>query len=386
MSDPCRPVFINRMHAHDANKRPNILAGSGGRQFSFGGRALAPHSTGSKTNSAQAVSAARNAVSGRIAEVEESSKSPFTYALHVVFTSFVRIAERKINTILGPVSEGEPDILSLLGPGTDPNFDKVLQSLAYIARRNPKPVIDSVMFWRKSRSEMRSDTNPSGFVTNDTDNMTGTLESPVLQRRTTDPVRPSFVRSPSSFATSQIIPDSNREAALQSDRKSLVSIFILCRTLIEIIGQIGVDSLADDVADKLEEIVFNQLKNADPESLQSSPMRRANWTLFAQLLGSLSVLRFTSVSDRFVADLEKSTSVTLAKEKEARIEMMIHGMRYLRIRIFPIARLEEASEFLASIAAFFANAHGFRIKQSYAEVLHLLILPVAEVMPYKANI
>lgn len=371
------------MQGHDANKRPNILAGSGGRQFSFGGRALPHARQSSSTNLTQPEApVSRGVPLATVSDRDETSKSPFTYALHVVFTSFVRIAERKINTILGPVSDGEPDISVLLGPGVDPNFDKILQSLGYIARRNPKPVIDSVMFWRKSRSEMRSDTNHSGFVTNDSDNMSGTLESPVLQRRTTDPLRPSFVRSPSTFAAAHIGTDLARDAAIQSDRKSLVSIYILCRTLIDIVSQISSESLADDVADKLEEIVFNQLKNAEPESLQMSPMRNANWRLFAELLGNLSAIRFASVSDRFVADLEKTTKGPVAKEREARVELMIQGMRYLRVRLYPVARLEESAEFLSSIAAFFVSAHGFRIKQAYAEILHNLMLPVADVSTF----
>lgn len=318
------------------------------------------------------------------AESDETSKSPFTYALHVVFTSFVRIAEKKIGSVLGPSPEAEPDINAILGHGVDPAFDKILTNLGYIARRNPKPVIDSVMFWRKSRSELKSETNPSMPLGGHSDFMSGTLDSPVLQRRPTDLTRPSYIRSPSSFVNHNVQSTAaiSRDAAILSERRSLVSIYILCRALIEIVKQISGNSLGSDVAEKLEEIVFNQLKNADPESLQASPLRNANWNLFAELLGSLSTIRFASVSDRFIADLERFERGPVSKEWEARVEMIISGMRHLRIRIYPAACLEESAEFLSSVAGFFVAAHGFKIKQAYAEVLYHLMLPIPDVSVY----
>lgn len=84
---------------------------------------------------------------------------------------FVRVAERKINSCLPPnyPLDAEPQMEKICGAGVDPAFDKLIGSLGrspscdwlftthrilgYIARHKPKPVIDSVMFWRKSKSE-----------------------------------------------------------------------------------------------------------------------------------------------------------------------------------------------------------------------------------------
>lgn len=195
-------------------------------------------------------------------DFDDTSKSAFTYALHVVFTSFVRIAEKKINTLLGPASELEPDITALMGPGADPAFDKVLRCLGYIARQNPKPVIDSVMFWRKSRADLKNDASAS-FTTTNIGTISGGFEQPALQRRTTDPPRPAYLRSPSTFHVQ--MTDAGREAAIQLDRKNLLSIFILCRTLIEIVQQLNPDSLEDQVGEKLEEIVLTSSRMQIPK-------------------------------------------------------------------------------------------------------------------------
>lgn len=108
-------------------------------------------------------------------------------------------------------------------------------------------------------------------------------------------------------------------------------------------------------------------------------MRIANWNLFAELLGSLSSIRFGSVSDRFIADLEKFGRGIIPKERESRVEMVIHGMRFLKIRLYPVSCLEDSAEFLSSLTRFFLEAHGFRVKQAYADVIHHLVLQVADV-------
>lgn len=39
------------------------------------------------------------------------------------------------------------------GPGVDANFDQLISALGHIARQRPKPLIDTIMYWRKAKSE-----------------------------------------------------------------------------------------------------------------------------------------------------------------------------------------------------------------------------------------
>jgi hypothetical protein len=39
------------------------------------------------------------------------------------------------------------------GPGVDPKFDQLISALGHIARLKPKPLIDTIMLWRKAKSE-----------------------------------------------------------------------------------------------------------------------------------------------------------------------------------------------------------------------------------------
>ena len=228
----------------------------------------------------------------------------------------MRYAERKLNLCLSYSLESEPRIAEILGAGNDPAFDKIITSLGYIARRKPKPVIDSVMFWRKSKSEAAAAANASA-----------SSHSPLAPHS----------RSESRNDIDSTKAENPRELAIQADRKSLISIYILCRVLIEVVRQTPPDVLGDDLSEKLEEIVFKQLKTADPELISGSIIRRANWNLFAELLGEMSEARFSTVGDRFIADLEKVPD-SISKEKEVSTQLVIHGMRYLKVRVYPMGQ------------------------------------------------
>ena len=41
----------------------------------------------------------------------------------------------------------------ICGPGVDSAFDQLLWTLGNIARQKPKPLIDIIMYWRKTKGE-----------------------------------------------------------------------------------------------------------------------------------------------------------------------------------------------------------------------------------------
>ena len=69
------------------------------------------------------------------------------------------------------------------------------------------------------------------------------------------------------------------------------------------------------------------------EAIRRSKNRTASMDLFAELIGELSNVRFASVSDRFIAELEKYNSQTIMKERQSHMEMLIRGMRFLKIKV-----------------------------------------------------
>ncbi|KAG0033981.1 Cell morphogenesis protein PAG1, partial [Podila clonocystis] len=256
------------------------------------------------------------------------------------------------HNVLREAQDSEPDILSPLKHGADPKFDKLLASLGSVARHRPKPVIDCVMLWRKGKIESSDD---------------ATIKS-------------------ASGEWSVNFKYRDPKAVIK-ERKSVVSLFIMSRSLIEIVSQVQKDTLPDELGFRLEETVFSQLENVDPEFIQRSANRTANMNALVELMGSLSNVRFASVSDRFIAELEKyKTGVPVKdKDRELRMEMLIRGMRYLNLKLYPMDCLEETADFLQSCAGFFKMARGIRIKHAYAELFVQLLTPVAKVALAEVN-
>lgn len=78
------------------------------------------------------------------------------YALHHLFNSFIGQAEQKINQCMTDRGQPEAKVELVCGPGVDTNFDQLIAALGHIARPKPKPLIDSIMLWRKAKSEEAS--------------------------------------------------------------------------------------------------------------------------------------------------------------------------------------------------------------------------------------
>jgi hypothetical protein len=173
-----------------------------------------------------------------------------------------------------------------------------------------------------------------------------------------------------------------QEFVAQAERRSTASIYILCRVLMEVIGQSTLQCITPEMEEKLEGIIFGQLKIADAEQLSNSPLKMANWFLFSQLLGVMSEINFESVADRFIADLEKSQRDLVVKspmnrETEGRMELVLGGMKHLRIKIYPEDAWDQSCDFMISLGRFFAKSHGHRLKYAYCQALEILLLPIA---------
>lgn len=75
------------------------------------------------------------------------------YALHHLFNSFISQADHKIIQCMTDRAQPEAKVELVCGPAVDPNFDQLIAALGHIARHKPKPLIDTIMLWRKAKSE-----------------------------------------------------------------------------------------------------------------------------------------------------------------------------------------------------------------------------------------
>ncbi|KAL5035352.1 hypothetical protein BDV3_005299 [Batrachochytrium dendrobatidis] len=266
--------------------------------------------------------------------------------LQAIFAKFVHAAESKVDSLLSYQLDRDTDISSPLNPGVDLAFDRLLYSIASIAKCCPKLIIDSIMVWRKSKGDQSMTTVP-------------------------DHIRMMYPQLKSKDLLT-----------ILKERKSLLANFVLCRVLTTIISQLGKNTLPNDLGEKLEDMVFGQLKNSDPDLVVKSVNRQANVDMFAELIGALSNIRFATVSDRFISEIGRGAAPT----KETKLELIIRSMRFLKLKIYPMDCLEETAEFLQTSADLFQDTHNIHVKHAYANLFVELLDPIASIASAEVNL
>ncbi|KAK3688571.1 cell morphogenesis protein-like protein [Podospora appendiculata] len=308
----------------------------------------------------------------------DDQKTVGEYALHVLFTSFIAQAEEKLNDCITVPFDPEPQIDQICGPGADPAFDQLIIALGHISKQKPKPLIDSMMLWRKSKSDAANEAR--------TQLQQIKINAPgPLQRRNTEPLQPTATSgAPEALPNASSSLAAKQEYVAHSERRSTVSIYILCRVLLEVMSQSTLASITPEMEDKLENIIFGQLKISETEQLIYSPLKLANWNLFAQLLGAMSEINFASVTERFTADLDRSLldlatkgATAASRDIESKMELVLGGMKHLRISLRPEEAWDQSCEFMASLGKLFSRSHGQKVKAAFCQVLEMLALPIA---------
>lgn len=270
--------------------------------------------------------------------------------------------------------------------GMDPSFDQLITALGHIAHQKPKPLIDSMMLWRKKKSD---DANEARRLLESMSKPSPVMAPPLL-RRATEPVHASD--STDSGASNAAAVAARVEMLAEAERASTASIYILCRVLMEVISQSTLAHITPDMEEKLEVIIFGQLKIAELDTLVSSPLKLANWHLFSRLLGVMAGINFECVTSRFVADLDRcQNDLTVAqkpamyKELEGRIELVLGGMKHIKLQVSPVEAWEKSCDLMLSLGHFFGNSHGQRQKYAYCQAIDLLLLPVADKVVTELN-
>ena len=245
-------------------------------------------------------------------------------------------------------------LVRYLSSGADWQFDQLIAALSNIAKYKVRAVMDALVIWRKMKS---------------------------------DPVDLALIRQlVGDDATEMKLKDTQ---AVLKERKMLAANYILCRVLIEIVRRIRTgEALTEDLGVKLEEMVYSQLKSADPESLLVSPNRLLNLDIFAELLGALSNLRFKSVTERFLNELTQvmTSGTGAAAQVDAKVDLLIRSMRFLKLRVYPQDCLDQTVQFLGILARQFNDAQSTTIRHAYTQVLTELLLPIGAVATAEVNI
>ena len=150
----------------------------------------------------------------------------------------------------------------------------------------------------------------------------------------------------------------------------------------EAISQCTLDALTNDIAQRLEDVIYTQLRGFDTSHITNSAIKQAQWHMFSQLLGVMSILRFDKVVDRFTSDLEMAQKkLSIKGHAEAQLEnktaLLIHSMRWLKVQSSSDDAWDRSCNLLQQLAGFFAEVHGKPVKYAYCQLFEDLLLPIA---------
>ncbi|KAI9224946.1 cell morphogenesis N-terminal-domain-containing protein [Blastocladiella britannica] len=286
--------------------------------------------------------------------------------LDTTFSRFVAHADSKIEVVLHhQLTDREIDLHRYLRTSVDAEFDRTLTTLGALAKHAPGLAVNTLMAWRDGAGDLPdvvpshslAAVNTGGSVSGGIASIRGSIRGGPLKGSPGDPAR---------------------------DLRLITSNILFCRALIEIIKNVPPAALKDELGLKCEELAFNQLRVSVPDLLRTSTNWLANATYFAQVLGELSATRFTSVSDRYLRELERLNAAGWLKDGKA--EHIIFGMKFIQLKLYPMDALDDTADFLDSLGHFFLGAADTSIRQTFMETFVELLTPMCEIITAEVNV
>ena len=302
------------------------------------------------------------------------------YALHHLFNSFVGRAELKMDKCVTEVPDTIARVEDVCGPGVDKDFDVLVAAMGHIARQKPRTLVDTIMFWRRSKSgdyqECQSNLNKAR----------DTVGPAALQRQQSQGHnRDNSTEQPDDI---NVLVDK----VVQAECKLSLAIYLICRVLVEVYQQSDLKSIGDNLDKKLQDLIFDQLSRLDAEKVYGSAFYHANWNIYGQLIHEMSGKSFAGSSRHILEKIQKASEDLVTKdvatrniaanEAVARLELLVRALSYMSLSTRD-AQWRETCDFMVALAVLFTNCHGQRVKDAYCHTLEILLLPMAASTPHQ---
>ncbi|KAK0561663.1 Cell morphogenesis protein PAG1 [Tilletia horrida] len=319
-------------------------------------------------------------------------QTPSEYALNVLMSRFISLANERLANTMNKSVDAEPLIAAYLSSRVDGVLEKLIASLGQIARKHARAVVESLIRWRTNTLDAE--------------------EMAMLGRRRDDMAGFSFPtqgsgNGPRASSFSRPAPNHLRR------RKAHVCTYLLTHALEGVARTLANSStgsripLSERDANVFESFAFDTLQvccrelganavmdsnnSQHPTSLHghhTDPLLGLCFESASALLGELSKMRFMSVADRFVSAIENFKKAGAPKEGELQMENLMLGARNLHITVFPMELFEEGAEFVDTLSKFFVSSavnSSARLRIALTDTFVHLMLPVAGLASAEIN-
>ena len=82
---------------------------------------------------------------------KEITYNHYEHLMHHVYDRFVEIAHLKLKKYVYQNLDKDDDLSKPFKKGADPEFDNALRCLCVVSKHDLKRMVDSVMYWRKTK-------------------------------------------------------------------------------------------------------------------------------------------------------------------------------------------------------------------------------------------
>uniref|UniRef100_A0A672UQR0 FRY microtubule binding protein n=1 Tax=Strigops habroptila TaxID=2489341 RepID=A0A672UQR0_STRHB len=270
--------------------------------------------------------------------VDPDSK-PGEYVLKSLFVNFTTLAERKIRIIMAEPLE--KPLTKSLQRGEDPQFDQVISSMSSLSEYCLPSILRTLFDWYKRQNGIED-------------------ESHEYRPRT---------------STKSKSDEQQRDYLME--RRDLAIDFIFSLVLIEVLKQIPLHPVIDSLVNDIINLAFKHFKYKEGYLGPNTGNMHIVADLYAEVIGVLAQAKFPAVKKKFMAELKELRHKEQSPYVVQSIISLIMGMKFFRIKMYPVEDFEASLQFMQECAHYFLEVKDKDIKHALAGLFVEILVPVA---------
>uniref|UniRef100_A0A672UPQ2 FRY microtubule binding protein n=1 Tax=Strigops habroptila TaxID=2489341 RepID=A0A672UPQ2_STRHB len=279
--------------------------------------------------------------------VDPDSK-PGEYVLKSLFVNFTTLAERKIRIIMAEPLE--KPLTKSLQRGEDPQFDQVISSMSSLSEYCLPSILRTLFDWYKRQNGIED-------------------ESHEYRPRT---------------STKSKSDEQQRDYLME--RRDLAIDFIFSLVLIEVLKQIPLHPVIDSLVNDIINLAFKHFKYKEGYLGPNTGNMHIVADLYAEVIGVLAQAKFPAVKKKFMAELKELRHKEQSPYVVQSIISLIMGMKFFRIKMYPVEDFEASLQFMQECAHYFLEVKDKDIKHALAGLFVEILVPVAAAVKNEVNV
>ncbi|XP_053564441.1 protein furry homolog isoform X4 [Bombina bombina] len=279
--------------------------------------------------------------------IDPDSK-PGEYILKSLFANFTTQAERKIRIIMAEPLE--KPLTKSLQRGEDPQFDQVISSMSSLSDYCLPSILRTLFDWYKRQNGIEDESHEYRPRTN--------------------------TKSKS---------DEQQKDYLM-ERRDLAIDFIFSLVLIEVLKQIPLHPVIDCLVHEVITLAFKHFKYKEGYLGPNTGNMHIVADLYAEVIGILAQSKFPAVKKKFMAELKELRHKEQNPYVVQSIISLIMGMKFFRIKMYPVEDFEASLQFMQECAHYFIEVKDKDIKHALAGLFVEILVPVAAAVKNEVNV